>query len=77
MSRTYPRSLGKILLHIGKNPSKARHGQMSVADSKNTWVFSGGAAPGIICSVYLTLSLETVFPALKLTQNYYVNMDIF
>ena len=33
------------------------------------------ATPGKYYNLYRNLSLETVFPALKLTQNSYVNMN--
>ena len=44
------------------------------------WVLGGGsAATGKFCNLYTHLFLETVFPAIRLTQNFYLqcNMNIF
>ena len=39
---------------------------------------SGGTAPpGKVCNIYSHLSLETVFPVLKLTQKCYINTHTF
>lgn len=37
---------------------------------------SGGTAPGAFCNFYLHLRKETVFPALHITQNCSVNVDV-
>ena len=37
-----------------------------------SWDGGGSATPGKPCSFYSYLSLETVFSALKLTQNYFI-----
>ena len=44
------------------------------------WVLgAGSAATGKFCNLYTHLFLETVFPAIRLTQNFYLqcNMNIF
>ena len=64
------------LLHTGKNSSKARHWEQ-IWFVPNTVADSGGVAiPGTFCSFYPRLSMETLFPAVKLTQKCYVNMTI-
>ena len=35
----------------------------------------GVATPGKVCNFFLLLSLETAFPALKLTQSFYLIMS--
>ena len=37
----------------------------------------GVTTSGRLCIFYLYLSLETVFPAIKLIQNCYINMNIY
>ena len=37
----------------------------------------GTATPGKVCNIYSHLSLEKVFPVLKLTQNCYINIHTF
>ena len=37
----------------------------------------GSADTGKFCNLYTHFSLETVFPALKLTQNYYLHNKMF
>ena len=70
--------IGKIVLHTGKNPSKERHCQSRLVCSWyscRVWVQH---KPGKLCNLYPHLSsMETVFSALKLTQNYYINMNIW
>ena len=70
------RSIGKELLHTGKNLSiLVRPWQTSVAHSKYNWGFLGGsssATPMKLCILYSYLSLETLFPALKLPQNCFI-----
>ena len=41
------------------------------------WNLEWVATPGKLCSFSNDLSLEAVFPVLKLTQNCYINMNIF
>ena len=61
--------IGKILLYIGENLSEAGHFRTNVDCCKNSWgVWGGGssATPGKLCNFYTNLSLEAVFPALRL-----------
>ena len=45
--------------------------------SKYSWVIWGyRTTPGKVCILYSHLSLQAVFPALKVTQNCYVNIKI-
>lgn len=45
--------------------------------SKYSWVIWGDrTTPGKVCILYSHLSLQAVFPALKVTQNCYVNIKI-
>ena len=61
-----------MLLHIGKNLSKARRWQISLICYRYSREFWGGdgATSVLFCNVYLHVNLETVFPALKVTQNF-------
>ena len=65
---------GKIILHMaGKNPSKARPWLLAsairfilkIANASG----AGDTATGKFWNLYPHLCLETLFPALKLTQN--------
>ena len=68
--------IGKIL-HTGKNLSEMRCWQTSLVCLKCSWGdWEGAATPEIFCIFPPLLSLETVFSALKLTQNCYLNMNI-
>ena len=64
----------KILLLIQKSPSKVRCSQTSVVSSK---YIQGVLRVSVISAIfgyfYSHLSLEIVFPALKLTQNCYIH----
>ena len=51
------------MLHIGKN-------------GENVAYLGGNAKPGKFCNFSPLLNLEIVFPALKLTRNCYLNMNI-
>ena len=66
----------KILLHVQNSPSKQSVG-------KQVWfvlnLFGGisvGDTPERFGYFYSYLSLETVFPARKLTQNFCINISI-
>ena len=61
-------------MHIGKNWAKQGISEVCFVP-KTAWSGSGGT-PRKICNVYPHLRLETVFPALKQSQNYYANMKI-
>ena len=54
--------IGKML-HIGKN-------------GENVAYLGGAGKPGKFCNFSPLLNLEIVFPALKLTRNCYLNMNI-
>ena len=58
---------------IGKNLCEVRRIQRKVAHSKNSWDVWGDASQENL--FYPHLSLDTVFSALKLTKNSYVNMS--
>ena len=60
------------MLHIGKNLSKPRCWQTSLVCPKYSWRVWGWKI-----LQFLELILETVFPALKLTRNCYLNMKIY
>ena len=49
---------------------------MSLAHLNNSWG-PGSAAPGKISNFYPNLSLKIVFPAIELTEKFYINMNIF
>ena len=78
--RAYPRRkkksplmVKKILLHIGKNLSKARRWQMSVAPSQNSCgvrVGLPGADPMFISNVYLH------YVYLQCLPNYYLHLSL-
>ena len=59
-----------------KNPSKVRRWQTSLVCSKCSWGSGGVVILGRFSNFEPHLSLETVFPALKLTQNCYIIMNI-
>ena len=69
--------IGKRFLHIGKNPSKARCRRTNLVCPKYDWRSGVTATPEKVCKIYSHLSLETVFPVLKLTQNFYINIHTF
>ena len=69
--------IGKRFLHIGKNPSKARCRRTNMVCPKYDWRSGVTATPEKVCKIYSHLSLETVFPVLKLTQNFYINIHTF
>ena len=49
--------------------------QLKLGVGKQVWfVPNTGAGSGKFCDFFSHLSLETVFPALKLTQNYHKNI---
>ena len=63
----------KILFLIQKSPSKARCRRASVVSSKYIQgVLRISATSEILDYFYSLLSLQTVFPAIKLTQNCYI-----
>ena len=63
----------KILFLIQKSPSKARCKRTSVVSSKYIQeVLRISATSGILSYFYSHLSLQTVFPSIKLTQNCYI-----
>ena len=62
----------KTLLHVQNNFSKVRCRQASLVCSKYIW----RAIPGKFGYFYSHLTLKRVFPALKLMQNYYMNINI-
>ena len=68
---------GKIVLHIGKNPSKARPWLASVINWFHTASGPGGRLRSHwnFCGLDHHLCLETVFPGLKLTQNCYLHYN--
>ena len=57
--------IGKIILHIAFVPTV------------NSWWFLGSTATGKFSILYSHLCLETVFLALKLTQDCYIHYNIF
>ena len=63
----------------GKNPSKTRPLLLAYTVKYLMGLQAGSAATRKFCNLYPHLCLETVFPALKLTQNCYLhyNMTIF
>ena len=65
----------KILLDIGKNPSKGIYQGTIVVCFEYNWEVWGNATLVKLCNLYTQLSLATVFAAFKLTQNCYVNMN--
>ena len=69
--------IGTRFLHIGKNPSKARCRRTNMVCPKYDWRSGVTATPEKVCKIYSHLSLETVFPVLKLTQNFYINIHTF
>ena len=69
--------IGKRFLHIGKNPSKARCRRTNLVCPKYDWRSGVTATPEKVCKIYSHLSLETIFPVLKLTQNFYINIHTF
>ena len=56
--------IGKIILHIAFVPTV------------NSWWFLGSTATGKFSILYSHLCLETVFLALKLTQDCYIHYNI-
>ena len=82
--RAYPRSktnlhwpiIGKIV-HIGKNLSIRRCWRTTGLSQTQLVGLGLVAIPGTFCNFFPLLSLETVVPSLKLTQNCYLNMNIF
>ena len=69
--------MGKDFLHIGKNRSKARCRRTILVCPNAIGGLGGAATPGKVCNIYSHLSLETVFPVLKLTQNCCINIHTF
>ena len=69
--------IGKRFLHIGKNPIKARCRRTILVCPKYDCRSGGTATPEKVRNSYSYLSLETVFPVLKLTQNCYINIHTF
>ena len=68
---------GKALLHIGKNRSKMRCRWTRLVFSKCSWVvWWDSTTPGKNCIFYSHLSLETVFPALKVIHNCFIKVEI-
>ena len=58
-----------------ENPSKARHGEQVWFQLQFQLRGVGEVLiPGTFCNFYPHLSLKTVFPAPKRTQNCYINM---
>ena len=65
------------IMHIEKNPSKARHWWTSLGCSKNSWGPWKELLPQKILQFFFAhLSLESVFPVLNLTQSCYMNMNV-
>ena len=74
--------IGEIILHIGKNPRKARALLASVIYSNCKQLVGlrvGSTVTETFSTLYPRLRFETVFLALKLTQNCYLyyNISIF
>ena len=65
----------KILLYIGKNPSKAK-GEKVMFVSNTVESLGGQWNPDKFCSFHSRLRLEAAFPALKVTRSCYINMNI-
>ena len=71
--------IGEIILHIGKNPRKARALLASVIHSNCKQLVGlrvGSTATETFSTLYPRLCFETVFLALKLTQNCYLHYNI-
>ena len=67
-------------MRIGKSSSKSRCRQTNLVCSKYSWgILEDVTTPGKSCNFYSHLSLQTElhFPAVKLTQNCYININIF
>ena len=66
--------LGIIVAYL----EESEHWQTSVVRSKNSWGSVGdNEVPGIFYSIYAHFSFATGLPALKLTLNSYINVNIF
>ena len=65
------------IAYFGRIWAKGRCWRTSLVCLKYSWgLWEGVATPGKFCNFPPLLSLETVFPALKLTQNCYLNIKI-
>ena len=70
-------SMIEKILHIRENLSKARSWETSLVCFKYSWKVSGVSQfQENLSNFHRQLSLGTVFPALKLIQNCYINMSI-
>lgn len=87
VTRDYPRSkkrmhwlmIAKILLHIEKNPSKEKYRQQVLLIQKTAGGSGGGGthSPMKLCNFYHNLlSLQALFPVLKLTYSCHIHMNI-
>ena len=80
----YPRSksnlhwsvIGKILLHIEESEQSKELAKRFNLFQIQLWVLVGVTTPRKVSNFYPHLSLNTVFSAFKLTQDYYVKMNI-